>query len=157
MADPEQQPDFNTVADTMNDMSRSHATLAVQFDRMRNVPALDHGAQILAQLANIVERLGNIERRLDSFELRLDAGDYNAVARLANSSLAIMAESQLVPLRTRRNQEVDGFPMTQGDIDRLSSADLNRLLESYGLPTVGQIAVRRRQLKKYLGITVVGI
>lgn len=73
MADQE-QPDFNTVVDTMNDMSRSHAVLAVQFDWMRNVPALDHGAQILAQLATIVERLGNIERRLDGFELRSDAG-----------------------------------------------------------------------------------
>lgn len=75
MADqPQPQPDFDTVADTMNDMSRSQATLAIQFDRMRNVPALDHGAQILAQLANIVERLGNIERRLDGFELRSEAG-----------------------------------------------------------------------------------
>lgn len=75
MADqPQPQPDFDTVADTMNDTSRSHATLAKQFDRMRNVPALDHGAQILAQLANIVERLGNIERRLDGFELRSEAG-----------------------------------------------------------------------------------
>lgn len=68
------QPDFNTVADTMNDTSRPHATLAVQFDRMQDAPALDHGAQILAQLANIVERLGNIERRLDGFDLRSEAG-----------------------------------------------------------------------------------
>lgn len=73
MADQE-QPDFNTVADTMNDTSRSHANLAIQFDRMRNVPALDHGAQILAQLVTIVEKLGNIERRPDGFELRSDAG-----------------------------------------------------------------------------------
>lgn len=35
--------------------------------------------------------------------------------------------------------------------------DLNRLLESYGLPTVGTVAIRRRQLKKYLGITVASI
>lgn len=53
--------------------------------------------------------------------------DYNAVARLANSSLAIMPDSQLVQLRTRRNQEVDGFPMMQGDIDRLNC-------ESHALP-----------------------
>lgn len=83
--------------------------------------------------------------------------DYNAVARSTNSSVAIMADSQLIPLRTRRNEEVQDFPMTQGDIDHLSSVDLNRLLDSYGLPTVGAVAVRKRQLKKYLGITVVGI
>lgn len=79
--------------------------------------------------------------------------DYNAVARLTNSSVAITTDSQLIPLRTRRNEDVEDFPMTQGDIDRLTSVDLNRLLDSYGLPTVGQIGVRRRQLKKYLGIT----
>lgn len=39
----------------------------------------------------------------------------------------------------------------------LLASDLNRLLESYGLPTVGRMAVRRQQLKKYLGITVVEI
>ncbi|KAH8147059.1 uncharacterized protein LAJ45_08858 [Morchella importuna] len=86
---------------------------------------------------------------------RLD--DYNAVARLANSSLAVTVESQLIPLRKSDNQEVEEFAVTQADIDRLNSADLNSLLESYGLPTVGQIAVRRWQLKKYFGITVAGI
>lgn len=39
----------------------------------------------------------------------------------------------------------------------MKAAHLNRLLESYGLPTVGQVAVRRRQLKNYLGITMAGI
>lgn len=150
MADPKQQPDFNTVADTMNDISRSYATLAIQFDKMRNFPVLDHGAQILAQLANIAERLGNIERRLDDFELRSDAGwvnpladvqrltmnirDYNSVARLANSSPAAMADSQLVPLRTRWNEEVDRFPMTQEDIDRLHCESLS---EQFGYSFAG--------------------
>lgn len=79
--------------------------------------------------------------------------DYNTIARLTNSSVAITVDSQLIPLRTRRNEDIEDFPMTQGDIDRLSSVDLNRLLDSYGLPTVGAVAVRRRQPKKYLGIT----
>lgn len=46
--------------------------------------------------------------------------DYNAVARLTNSSLAVAVDSQLIPLRTRRNQEIEDFPATQGDINRLS-------------------------------------
>ncbi|KAI5844023.1 hypothetical protein DFP73DRAFT_75062 [Morchella snyderi] len=138
---------------------------------MRNIPALDGGAQILAELRAIREDMGrrfenverkfenmerkfeNVERKFENMELRLEAADYNAVARLTNSSVAITADSQLIPLRTRRNEGVQDFPMTQGDIDRLSSVDLNRLLDSYGLPTVGVVAARRRQLKKYLGIT----
>jgi len=46
--------------------------------------------------------------------------DYNNCARLTNSSLATSAEAQLVPLRTSRNEDVEDFPATQGDIDRLS-------------------------------------
>lgn len=46
--------------------------------------------------------------------------DYNAVARLTNSSLAVTVESQLIPLRKPDNQEVEKFPATQGDIDRLN-------------------------------------
>ncbi|KAI5838883.1 hypothetical protein DFP73DRAFT_563566 [Morchella snyderi] len=145
MAAPDQeQPDFQAMEETMN------------LGRMRNIPAFDGGAQILAELRAIREDMGrrfeNVERKFENMELRLEAADYNAVARLTNSS-AITIDSQLIPLRTRRNEDVEDFPMTQGDIDRLTSVDLNRLLDSYGLPTVGQIDVRRRQLKKYLGIT----
>lgn len=46
--------------------------------------------------------------------------DYNAVARLTNSTLAVTTESQLIPLRTPWNEEVEDFPATQGDIDRLN-------------------------------------
>lgn len=57
--------------------------------------------------------------------------DYNAVARLTNSSLAVMADSQLIPLRKSNNQEVDDFPMSQSDIDRLS-CELRSLFFSWG-------------------------
>lgn len=70
----QQLPDFDIVVDTVNNMSLSHATLATRFNRLRNVPALDNGAQILAQPVNIVERLGNMERRFDDLELRLESG-----------------------------------------------------------------------------------
>ena len=45
--------------------------------------------------------------------------DYNALARLANSSLALTADSQLSPLRTIQNDEVANFPRTVGNINRL--------------------------------------
>lgn len=55
-----------------------------------------------------------------SFSLLTDDRDYNAVARLTNSSLLITGDSQLVPLRTQQNEEVEDFPETQDHIDRLS-------------------------------------
>lgn len=48
------------------------------------------------------------------------SSDYNAVARLTNSSLAITADSQLIPLRTHRNEDVEDFPVTLGEIDHLT-------------------------------------
>jgi len=79
------------------------------------------------------------------------------VARLTNSSLAISTNAQLIALRTPRNEDVENFPMTQDDIDRANSQELNRLLEGYGLPTQGTVVVRRRQLKKYIRIMMTGI
>lgn len=64
------QPDFKTVADTMDDMSRSPATLAIQSKRMRNVPALDGGALILAELRVMRQEMRDMERRMTT---RLEA------------------------------------------------------------------------------------
>lgn len=69
-----------------------------------------------------------------------------------NSSLAIMAEPGLSPLRSPQDQDVDNFPMAQGNIGCLSCeafypltesairylrvTSLNALLDGDGLPTV---------------------
>lgn len=71
--------------------------------------------------------------------------------------MAVRTDNQLIPLKTQRNEDIQDFPMTLVDIDRANSAELNRLLQSYGLPTVGTVAVQKTQLKNYLGITVAGI
>lgn len=57
--------------------------------------------------------------------------DYNAVAPLTNSSLAVLADSQLIPLRKSNNQEVDEFPVSQSGIDRLN-CELRSLFLSWG-------------------------
>ncbi|KAI5836840.1 hypothetical protein DFP73DRAFT_601779 [Morchella snyderi] len=110
--------------------------------KMRNLPALDAGGQILAELRILTLRI---------------LSDYNAVARLMNNTMTIMTDNQLIPLKNKRNEDIPDFPMTLVDIDRANSGELNRLLESYGLPTVGTVAVRKAQLKRYLGITVVAV
>lgn len=47
--------------------------------------------------------------------------------------------------------------MTLIDIERANSAELNRVLKSYGLPTVRTMAAQKRQLKNYLGVTKAGV
>lgn len=71
--------------------------------------------------------------------------------------MAVRTDNQLIPLKTQRNEDIQDFPMTLVDIDRVKSAEPNRLLQSYGLPTVGTVAARKTQLKNYLGITVAGV
>lgn len=83
--------------------------------------------------------------------------DYNAAARFINNTMAVRTDNQLIPLKTQRNENIPNFPSTLIDIDRANSAELNRLLESYGLPTAGTVAVRKTQSKHYLGIMVAGV
>lgn len=83
--------------------------------------------------------------------------DYNAVPRFMDNSAAAGADNELTPLKTQRNEDIQDFPMTLIDIERANSAELKRVLESYGLPTVGTMAARKRQLKNYLGVTKAGV
>ncbi|KAF8534298.1 hypothetical protein BDD12DRAFT_896352 [Trichophaea hybrida] len=149
-----EQPDFEAMEETMNNVGRATLELAMNLDRMRNVPALDGGAQILEELRAMRREMADMQRTMMT---RLEAADYNAVARLTNSSLAISTNAQLIALRTPRNEDVENFPMTQDDIDRANLQELNRLLDGYGLLTQGTVVVRRRQLKKYIGIVMTGI
>lgn len=75
-----------------------------------------------------------------------------------NSSLVTTAD---LVVGSVENQAVNNFPPTPGHIDRLSSQinhqqliyipltkNLNALLTAYGLPTVRQVAVRRRPVEE---------
>ena len=67
------QPDFEVMATNIDHASRAYATLAVHMGRMRNIPTLDHGAQILAELRALGQRFDNVEHRLEALELRFGA------------------------------------------------------------------------------------
>ncbi|KAF8445355.1 hypothetical protein BGX38DRAFT_1195410 [Terfezia claveryi] len=148
MAAPEPpQPDFNVMSDNLNNIGLSAGELARQFARFPNVPAFDHGAQLLAELRDM----------RDEIRSRFQAADHNALARLTNSSFALTADSHLSALRTGLNEDVDNFPPTLGALDRLRSAEINALLRVYGLPTQGLLADRQRLFKKFIGIVVTGV
>lgn len=66
------QPDFEVMATNIDHASRAYATLAVHMGRMRNIPTLDHGAQILAELRALGQRFDNVEHRLEALELRFE-------------------------------------------------------------------------------------
>lgn len=70
------QPNFEAMADSMNGIVRHSTELAINLGRMRNIPAFDGGAQILAELRAMREdmgrRFGNIDRRFENMEQRFD-------------------------------------------------------------------------------------
>lgn len=61
-----EQPNFVEIEVSMNNIVRSSMELATNLGRMRNIPALDGSAQILAELRAIGQRLDRIESRLDA-------------------------------------------------------------------------------------------
>lgn len=65
-----EQPNFVEMEASMNNIVRSSLELATNLGKMRNIPAFDGGAQILAELRAIREDMG---RKFDNMELRLEA------------------------------------------------------------------------------------
>jgi len=71
------QPDFQLMAACMRNSSQANETLAVQLSRMGNVPAFDHGSQILEGMRVLQEQVNelkvSLDRGLGNICLRLDA------------------------------------------------------------------------------------
>lgn len=71
-----QQPAFNVVAETMNDISRSHAILATHFERIPNIPAFDGGTLILTELRALREDVGlqfdDVRQQFQDVRLQFD-------------------------------------------------------------------------------------
>lgn len=72
----QQQPDFEAMADSMNGIVLHSTELATNLQRMRNIPAFDGGAQILAELRAMREDMGrqfqNIERKFENLERKFE-------------------------------------------------------------------------------------
>ena len=70
MAQQVELPDLGQMAIDMDDISRSHKSLAGNIAKMQNVPAFNPGAQILQESRALRREMrqgfGNMERRLDA-------------------------------------------------------------------------------------------
>lgn len=70
-ADGDQQmPDFNAMAENLNEVSRTQAPLATHFERMRDIPAFDASARILEAIADLSRR---VDERFDRVDSRSDS------------------------------------------------------------------------------------
>jgi hypothetical protein len=89
----------------------------------------------------------------------LTASHAALAARLANG-LCEAADDPITPVPSAAGNNPlplpAGFPATRGDIDRMSGAALNNLLAYYGVAPAAQLAARRRQLRRALGVRGIG-
>src|SRR5204863_9099414 len=82
------QPDFGVIVGCHNALAAGHTTLATnhaalgeQLAHFKNIPAVDHGAAILAQLNTITTRLNGMDARLNDIDTRFTTRLNNMDAR----------------------------------------------------------------------------
>ncbi|RPB14559.1 hypothetical protein P167DRAFT_533989 [Morchella conica CCBAS932] len=154
MADLE-PPNFVAMAENLNHLSH-------HVSRMQNIPAVDAGvhiAQAIMALSRRMEdrfdeinrRFDETNRRFDETNRRLDSMEFNSMARLANF-YATHSTTPLSPLRDAQNQDIANFPFNEAAIDALNGNGLNVLLNAYGLPVTGNLALRKQRFKAFIGI-----
>jgi len=165
---------LDLIKDSMRQMGSSAQTVAVEVEKLRDLPSFDHGAAILAEMRSFrrefQERSARVEQSVEAlradvaridqrinqldrdFKARQDASDYNATARLCNYAIARETTSLLAPLRSTTNEEIPGLPRTVGDIERLSVAQMRQLLRAYGLEEGGSPDEKLKRFKRHIGV-----
>ncbi|PUU82303.1 hypothetical protein B9Z19DRAFT_1061989 [Tuber borchii] len=134
------QPNLGAVSDYFHG-------LAVEVDRIKNVPAFNQGAQILPALDQIREDIKQGEVTNGAAHVR----DKNNVARLLNGRLS-HASHALEPFYGSNGELIPDFPRTNADIGRLNSAPMNALLVALDLSTHGTMPERKARLKRHIGL-----
>ncbi|KAG0138163.1 hypothetical protein HOY82DRAFT_588739 [Tuber indicum] len=122
-----------------------------------NVP-FNGRADIVALLQHLQQGLADLQegqedtlQQVQVLRDEISRHDKNSVARAANNS-ADRDDAPLEPFYGVNGGLIPRFPATLGDVKRLSSDRVNRLLLALGLDVVGSLKVRRRRLKKYIGL-----
>ncbi|KAL8312841.1 hypothetical protein RB593_007192 [Gaeumannomyces tritici] len=124
-----------------------------------NAPA-DNIAQLLDDLRHNVRNdmaqilVGFRHDFRNDLKTRADARDFNAIARGWNSTVN-RPEWDLHPLKDRNtNEDIEEFPRTVGDIDRMNARDIGRVLRALGQSCQGGMPEKRRRLKIAIGIVL---
>ncbi|KAF8444405.1 hypothetical protein BGX38DRAFT_1271617 [Terfezia claveryi] len=133
--------EVTNVSDNYRNLSQSYQALATQAGRIQNIPALNPGQQIPQELRRLSDRM----------ELQFASMNHNLVARHLNSH-AVLFTTRLTPLHNSQNQEVENFPANVAAIDALGENQLNQLLRAYDQPTIGNLNIRKRKFKRFIGI-----
>ncbi|KAI0550156.1 hypothetical protein F4679DRAFT_544173 [Xylaria curta] len=110
---------------------------------------------VKTRLDGIDTRLDHMEARFNSLEQFLQrniaARENNAIARMRNVRCT-RPDDRLDPLfSVSKNTEIEGFPGTPADIDKLDERELNRILGLLGQDSPRQVQHKRQMLRRLAG------
>ncbi|KAK1989595.1 hypothetical protein LX36DRAFT_594399 [Colletotrichum falcatum] len=151
------QPDFDRIAS-------GFTRLGEQFRFCANLPAIDHGGQLLRAVEGLRQLVEDIQTRQVRMERRkpLDEGtgrltvssEANALSRSLNATVT-KPDQRLERLRSvQTGAVIPGFPESVAEIGSMNAARVNAVLEALGQPVEGSVAERRRRLKVIVGVTM---
>ncbi|KAI0885057.1 uncharacterized protein GGS22DRAFT_138025 [Annulohypoxylon maeteangense] len=166
------QPDFPAMAEYMS-------RVADGLSLCGNLPAIDHGQQIVTILQRMETDIGtikadvatlkedvailkvdvttlkadvvNINTRLDNFESRFTASDENMISRLVNNSVNDHTIT-LRPLRDPNNMIIDELETTVGEIKNMPGHELGMILRRLNMSSDGTYSNKLQRLLYACGV-----
>ncbi|KIW18022.1 hypothetical protein PV08_02309 [Exophiala spinifera] len=155
------QPDFNIIA--------------TEILKIPNIPSLDGGQQLLAELRAIREqstrdtmtiRQDMMTIRQDMMAIRQDianvrqelvtvitASNHNNTARVQNTYLQSQNDNLVSFINATTGAAIPEFPQTSLELERMGRRRLDSVLQQLGIPTQGaDLADKKRVLRAYIGL-----
>ncbi|KAL2059284.1 hypothetical protein ABVK25_000576 [Lepraria finkii] len=120
--------------------------LEARFDRLE---ARFDGLE--ARFDGLEARFDGLQGQFNGLQLQQSAESQNQLARLFNSHVTSPTHD-FEPLRNAQNQVPRGFPRNGTALASMTSANLARLLTSYGLQPQEEVEGKRRQLRHFIGV-----
>ncbi|KAK5117648.1 hypothetical protein LTR62_005071 [Meristemomyces frigidus] len=165
---PDLQPDFEL-------MAQASTTMAEQFTRCRNLPALDQGVAIVEAMRNMQQQMQTMQQQMQTMQQqmqtmqqqllgmeerlggRISANNTNTLSRLHNSQLT-SPDQTLAPLSNpMTNAPIDEFPATPATLANLSMASATNLLTALGESTAGNLTAKRQRIRRAIGLKEIAV
>ncbi|KIW89127.1 uncharacterized protein Z519_09979 [Cladophialophora bantiana CBS 173.52] len=152
------QPDFNLISDELK--------------KAQNLPAINNGQQILAELRAIRRDLADIRRdladnRRDLADTRRDLADtrrdlitmmtvsnHNNTARVQNTYVASRSEPLSSFLNPSNGAAIPEFPPTSTELGQMTGRQMDTVLQQLGLqPAHGaSLTAKKKMLRTHIGL-----
>ncbi|KAK6385006.1 hypothetical protein LTS17_002569 [Exophiala oligosperma] len=141
------QPDFNLIAE--------------EFRKAQNLPAVNNGQQILAELRVIHREIADTRR--DIADTRRDlttmmtASNHNNTARVQNTYVKNQSEPLSPFVNPSTGAAIPEFPATSVALRQMSGRQTETVLQRLGLqPAPGAtVAAKKKMLRAHIGLTEV--